>query len=126
MTTKNEQKLDLQSISPKQIFDLLKQQNLLNIPKQLMINDIVVASDKTWAKLSCVDSEAYAALKALGKEDLLSVTDVKLSRYAGEDLTSLVGKNILTSSLDLEFLKNRFGQPEGACFRTRVDLLELA
>lgn len=126
MTVKNEQKLDLQNISPKQLFDLLKNLDLINIPKQLMINDIVVASDKTWAKLSCVDSEAYAALKALGKEDLLSVTDVKLSRYAGEDLTSLVGKNILTSSLDLEFLKNRFGQPEGACFRTRVDLLELA
>ena len=126
MTVKNEQKLDLQNISPKQLFDLLKNLDLINIPKQLMINDIVVASDKTWAKLSCVDSEAYAALKALGKEDLLSVTDVKLSRYAGEDLTSLVGKNILTASLDLEFLKNRFGQPEGACFRTRVDLLELA
>ncbi len=128
------EKLSMTDITPLEAVKRLAELKALDIPKTLKVVDVESGefeNDKNglirFGKLICADSEAYEALKSVGKEELLTVQTVKIKQFDGSDLSAFLDKTIKTEGFDFEFQKkNRFGDLEGICFKVALDEIELA
>ncbi|AGY45985.1 hypothetical protein P620_13665 (plasmid) [Lactococcus lactis subsp. lactis KLDS 4.0325] len=127
-------KMKMTEITPLEAVKRLAELKALDIPDTLKVVDAESGefeNDKNglirFGKLICADSEAYEALKAVGKEELLTLQTVKIKQFDGTDLSPYVGKTLKTAGFDFEFQKkNRFGDLEGVCFKVALDEIELA
>jgi hypothetical protein len=127
-------KMKMAELTPLEAVKRLAELKALDIPDTLKIVDVESGefeNDKNslvrFGKLICADSEAYEALKVVGKEELLTLQTVKIKQFDGTDLSPYVGKTLKTVGFDFEFQKkNRFGDLEGVCFKVALDEIELA
>ncbi|WP_211360032.1 hypothetical protein, partial [Macrococcus equipercicus] len=80
-----------------------------------------------YASLKVVDLEELEKLQSVGLEENANEVKVKLKGYGGEQLESLLGANVLTTNLDLQFNEKntKYGSIiEGLIFSAEISSLQ--
>lgn len=66
-----------------------------------------------WANLTAVDPELLKQFESIGQEEYCPTFKVKLKGYKGEDITTLLGKEITFTEYEIAFIFDKFKQPIG-------------
>ncbi|BDD41361.1 hypothetical protein [Streptococcus ruminantium] len=67
----------------------------------------------SWANLIAVDPVLFAQFESIGQEQHCPTFKVKLKGYKGQDLASLIGKEITFQEYEVAFVFDKFKQPIG-------------
>lgn len=124
-------KLSFNKLTNKNMLMKLVEHSLVDVPATLRVVDTTngVFEDKQrkipYAKLVCADLIAYQALESVGLEATVPTYDLKLKGYAGEELDSLIGKDVDTAELPIDFSTDKFGNITGTFFRESLSALKL-
>lgn len=70
-------------------------------------------NQRPWANLIAVDPELLAQFESIGQEQHCPTFKVKLKGYKGEDLASLIGKELTFTEHEVAFIFDKFKQPIG-------------
>lgn len=101
-------------------------------PKAVIVRDFSIgivnegqSNQKPWANLVGVDTELLKQFKSINQEQFCPLLKIKLKNYKGEDLTSLVGAEIIFSDFDISFVYDKFKQPIGLALVVELDSISV-
>lgn len=125
-------KLSMHEVNEEFLLKFLEENEGVNVPNQVTVNKLNEGeyeardgSKKPWVSFDVVGVEEYATLSSVGLENLASVMKVKISNYEGENVQRFVGANISVNNAKLEFVKDKYKNIIGLCFRMELKDIEV-
>ncbi|TDM28962.1 hypothetical protein ETI03_11245 [Macrococcoides canis] len=126
-------KMTMDNVTSEMLLEVIKVNNLADVPSVITVLDFNLGEYqarndemKPWANLVVTDTRKLEALKTIDLEENAKMIKVKLAKYEGENLDNLLGKELSTQNMNLEFSTDKFGNVTGLVFKTSLDELELA
>lgn len=126
-------KMTMDNVTSEMLLEVIKVNNLADVPSVITVLDFNLGEYqarndemKPWANLVVTDTRKLEALKTIDLEENAKMIKVKLAKYEGENLDNLLGKELSTQNMNLEFATDKFGNITGLVFKTSLDELELA